>query len=61
MYFNLKRTIYVLYYFFFLSQPEQWIDDALENEVSQVLEVCAEIRQMKKVQNILKKHGPRSE
>lgn len=37
------------------------MEDALENEVSQVLDVCAEIRQMKKVQNILKPHGPRSE
>lgn len=26
----------------------------------QVLEVCSEIRKMKRVQNILKKHGPRS-
>ncbi|XP_055315839.1 valine--tRNA ligase-like isoform X2 [Sitodiplosis mosellana] len=41
-------------------KPEQWIDDTLENEVSQVLELCSEIRQMKKVQNILKKHGPKS-
>lgn len=38
----------------------QWIDDELETEVNQVLEVCSEIRKMKSVQQILKKHGPKS-
>ncbi|XP_031639875.1 valine--tRNA ligase [Contarinia nasturtii] len=41
-------------------KPEKWINDALENEVNQVLEVCSEIRKMKSPQNILRSHGPRS-
>lgn len=43
-----------------MIQSDSWIDDKLENEVAQVLEVCSEIRKIKRVQNILKKHGPRS-
>lgn len=50
-----------LFYFYVRIQPTDWINDALETDMQKVLEVCSEIRKIKRVQNVLKKHGPRSE
>lgn len=41
--------------------PAEWISDALEYEVEEMLSICAAIRQLKSERGITRKHQPKGE
>lgn len=58
-YFNIIFKILTISIIYIL-QHEKWIDNDIECEMKQILEICIDIRGIKSVQHILKKHGPKS-